>query len=68
MMAKFKSNMNSTGMEDRNGREICLGDTVILGAYWFEVIVNDFNKQIVVDGDTGQSPLIDVHMECEVVA
>jgi DNA phosphorothioation-dependent restriction protein DptG len=59
--------MNGTGMKDRDGTEILLGDIVAIGDLEFEVIINDFSHRIVVDGETGQQPLIEVHEQCVVI-
>ena len=59
--------MNETGLKDKYGLEIRLGDEVLLEGLRFDVIVNDFSKRIVIDGETGQAPLIDVHEKCEVI-
>lgn len=60
--------MNITGFKDKKGTDILLGTKVILEGEEYEVIVNDFNQQIVVDNDLGQAYLSAVHMNCEVVS
>ncbi|MCA1021546.1 hypothetical protein [Halobacillus litoralis] len=60
--------MGKTGLKDKFGKEILLGDEVKLDGKHFEVVINDFNKRIVIDGDTGQEALIKVYKNCEVVS
>lgn len=56
-----------TGLSDKNNHPILLHDTVRLDGLEFEVIRNDFTKEIVIDGDTGQALLQEVCKQCEVV-
>lgn len=46
-----------TGSVDMLGTGINIGDKVLLDGETFDVIQNDFNDEIVIDGDTGQESL-----------
>jgi len=52
--------------KDKNGKPINIGDRVIIDGFVFDVEINPFNNEVVVDGDTGQAPLKDVCDLCEV--
>ena len=60
--------MKNSGLKDKNGNDILIGNEVLLDGYRFDVIINDFSKEIVVDGETGQELLSKVHSLCEVIA
>lgn len=59
--------MIRTGYVDRLGQEIKMGDTVSLDGAIFEIDVNIFNDEIVVDGETGMEKLSLVHDQCVIV-
>jgi len=52
--------------KDKNGNPINIGDTVIIDGHAFDVEINPFTNEVVVDGETGQVLLKDVHEICEV--
>ncbi len=59
--------MNNTGFKDKNGKDILLGDRVLIDGEEYDVIINDFNQRIVVDSELGQGYLADIYMKCEVL-
>ena len=59
--------MTSTGYKDAVGKEIYLGSAVIIDDVEYDVITNEFNGTVVVDGETGQAPLSEVHERCLLV-
>lgn len=59
--------MVRTGYVDHFGKEIMMGDTVSLDGAVFEIDVNIFNDEIVVEGETGMEKLSLVHDQCVIV-
>ena len=59
--------MKSSGLKDKNSKEIFIGDKVMFHGEESDVVINDFSKQVVVDNDLGQDLLINLHYKCEVV-
>lgn len=53
--------------KDKNGNPIKVGDRVKIDGFMFDVDINLFTGEVVVDGDTGQVLLKDVYHLCEVV-
>lgn len=58
--------MNGTVYNDKNGKEICVGNTVMFKGDEYEVNINPFNQLPVIDNDCGQCNLSEVHSECEI--
>lgn len=58
-----------TGLYDRGGKEIFIGDVVKLGNYdqSYEVMINDFMQIPVIDNDNGQEELFKVNKNCRVI-
>jgi hypothetical protein len=59
--------MKGTGLKDKNGKEIKVGDRVLVEGNIYDVITNDFNGNAVIDSDLGQGLLIQVNDKCEVI-
>lgn len=59
--------MKTTGLKDVNRVEILEGANVMLEGLQFEVCINQFNNEYVIDGDTGQELLVNVHDKCIVI-
>lgn len=57
-----------TDYKDMDGKDIRIGSVVIVDGLEFDVIVNDFNGVIAIDGPTGQAPLAEHHHLCRVIS
>ena len=56
--------MTNTGLRDMNGKELFVGDYVLIEGEPYEVIINDFNGEFAVDSDLGQTWLKNVTGIC----
>jgi len=56
-----------TLLKDINGNPIYLEDKVWYAGEAFDVILNPFNKDIILDNDYGVVPLRQVHSQCRVL-
>ncbi|RKJ35211.1 hypothetical protein D7X33_38515, partial [Butyricicoccus sp. 1XD8-22] len=54
----------NTGFKDANGDILYLGDNVYCNGNLYEIIVNDFNGEYVLDSDLSQEKLENVHQNC----
>ncbi|QEG13666.1 hypothetical protein MARVELLAND_144 [Bacillus phage vB_BspM_MarvelLand] len=56
-----------TPYRDKNNKLIALDDKVVLDGLTFYVEINPFSGVIVVDGDTGQEALRNVHKQVKII-
>lgn len=56
-----------SNLHDKKGKEICQGDIVEIMGVNYEVIINDFTQELVVDSEIGQESLHTCNKFCEVI-
>ena len=56
----------STGFADMEGNMIYFGNEVECEGLLFEVTINDFTGKTVIDGESGQADLVNIHHYCKV--
>ena len=59
--------MSKVNYKDINGKEIEVGNQVLLEGDVYDIIVNPFNSKVVVDNECGQENLENVHTKCQVI-